>query len=484
MAFDVVRTRAVARAIRTGTVYSSVQAAIRTLLFARQQELLDSALTRRQTAALAGRRSGKTSALIALIVLCGFIGWNVLIVYPNAKQARNKMLGKLVRLAKLLGLRVHARKSDGIIELGTKGATLEIGSAHTRDAIDSIRGDGVHLALIDEPGAMDDELLIYLMDEVIGPQLMDHGGHWVMTGTPSPVPIGRWAEITDESINAKIENDDARWNLIMGWTYHDNPELVDPERTVDAELARMGKTRESDTYQREYLAQTVSNDSVRPLHWTSANDYTDLPAYPDGRPRAPIFKVTGVDIGWTDEDAIGTLYVYRGAVYLVEEEIQNRQTDEQLAAKLIGPREEVLRGQRGGTLARHKPDVTVGDSAQAKSIANLQAAGVPIVGAKKGRGSVPLGLKQLDDLMRERRFFAKRTSRFVRDSAIIQWKAPGKTLKEKPHSNIVPAVRYALDEVPPQYLLPPPPEKAPSIFDNAILKNLLTPPNQDRPKYT
>ena len=463
MAFDGNKVRSVAAKIRKGTLHA--QTAIRTLLFARQQELFDSAFTNRQTAALAGRRSGKTSTILAIIALAGFCGWNVLIVYPNAKQARSKMLGKFVRLAKLLGLRVHTRMSDGIVEIGRGGGTLEIGSAHTRDAIDSIRGDGIHLAIIDEPAAMDDELLIYLMDEVVGPQLLDHGGHWVMTGTPPKMPIGRWAEIVDEIANAKRENADARWNLIMGWTYHDNPELKDPERTIDAELARMGKTRDSDTFLNEYMAQVVSSDSVRPLHWTAANDYDELPDTP------PILKVTGVDIGWTDEDAIGTLYVWRGAIYLVEEEIQARQTDPQLAAKLRENR------------AAHNPDILVGDSAQAKSIANLQAENLPIIGAKKGRGSVALGLKQLDDLMREKRFFAKRASRFVRDSAIIQWKQPGKSLKEKPHSNIIPAVRYALDEVPPQYLLPPPPAKAPTIFDDPVLKGMMVDPNADRPNY-
>jgi hypothetical protein len=87
--------------------------------------------------------------------------------------------------------------------------------------------------------------------------------------------------------------------------------------------------------------------------------------------------------------------------------------------------------------------------------------------------------------MREKRFFAKRGSRFVRDSAIIQWKQPGKSLKEKPHSNIIPAVRYALDEIPAQYLLPPPPAKAATIFDDRHLKALmeLSNPPADRPAY-
>lgn len=483
MAFDAKRCRHVAQCIRKGTGFPDVSGAVQSLLFPRQAELFKSAIHNRQTAALAGRRSGKTSTLLAIIVFAGFCGWSVLIVYPNAKQARNKMLGKLVRLAKLFGLRVHTRAQDGIVELGVKGGTLEIGSAHTRDAIDSIRGDGLDLAIIDEPAAIADELLIYLMDEVIGPQLMDRMGRWVMTGTPPEQPIGRWAEITDADRNEKQENADARWHLIMGWSYEDNPELKDPERTIDAELARMGKTRESDTFLREYKAQTVSNDSVRPLHWTSANDYNDLPKDARGVYLVPVLKVTGVDIGWTDEDAIGTIYVYRGSVYLVEEEIQARQTDFQLADMLIGPKDEKEKRTGGGTLGRHRPEVTVGDSAQAKSIANLQAMGVPIIGARKGRGSVALGLKQIDDLMREGRFFAKRSSRFVRDSAIIQWKVPGKTLKEKPHSNIIPAVRYALDEVPPQYFLTPPPALAPSIFDDPLLKNLLKDPNADRPNY-
>lgn len=466
MAFDAVRCRAAAKAIKTGAKHA--QTAIRELLFPRQQELFESAIRHRQTAAEAGRRSGKTSVLLALIALCGFVGWNIVIVYPNARQARNKMLGKLVRLCRLLGLRVHTRASDGIIELGTRGATLEIGSAHTRDAIDSIRGDGVHIAIIEEPGAMDDDLLVYLMDEVLGPQLMDHMGHWVMTGTPSPVPIGRWTEVTDEEAAAKQANADARWNLIMGWTYHDNPELKDPERTVDAELARMGKTRDSDTYQREYLAKKVSNDSERPLHWTPKNDYDQLPR------GEPVLKVAGVDIGWDDEDAIGTLYVYRyprASIYLVEEDIENRQTDPQLAMKLRTNR------------TTHSPEITVADSANAKSIANLQAEGIQIIGAKKGRGSVAMGLKQLDNLLREGRFFAKKGSRFAKDAAAIQWKVRGKTLKEKPHSNIIPAVRYGLDEVPAPYFLDPPAPPAPTVFDSPLLKSVLTNPNADPPRY-
>lgn len=462
--FDPKRCRQAALAIRKGVL--PAQTAISSLLFPRQRELLTAAFTCRQTAALAGRRSGKTSTLLAIVCLAGFCNWNVTCIYPNAKQARNKMLGKLVRLARLLGLRVHTRASDGIVELGSGGGTLEIGSAHTRDAIDSIRGDGIHLAIIDEPASIEDDLLVYLMDEVVGPQLMDHGGHWVMTGTPPKMPIGRWAEIIDVDLNERRENDDAKWRLIMGWTYKDNPELKDPERTIDAELARMGKTRESDVFLCEYLAQTVSSDSVRPLHWTPKNDYEVLPPN-------PVLIVTGVDIGWTDEDAIATLYVYRGAIYLVEEEIQNRQTDFQLAQKLRG------------TIERHGPSILVADSANAKSIANLQHERIPITGAKKGRGSVPMGLKQLDDLLREGRFFAKRASRFVKDSALIQWDKPGKTLKAKPHSNCIPAVRYALDEVPPLYFLPPPPPKPVTIFDNQNLKLLmeLNSPPKDRPNY-
>jgi hypothetical protein len=477
VAFDVARIKRAGQQIRKGVL--SARDAIRTLLFPKQQEGFDSVLTHRQTACRAGRRSGKTFLILAVIILAGFCGWNVLIVYPNAKQARNKLLAKLVRLARLLGLRVNTRTQDGVVQLGA--GTLEIGSAHTRAAIDSIRGDGVHIAVIDEPGAIDDQLLVYLMDEVIGPALMDHGGRWLMTGTPSPVPVGRWEDIISNLI--PTDNPDAIWNLVgtpdKPWTYEDNPELRDPERTIDAELARMGKTRASDVYLREYRGQSVSMDSVRPLHWTIANDYDELPKEP------PALKITGVDIGWTDEDAIGTIYVWRGAVYLVEEEIQNRQTDPQLAAKLIGPLEERVPGGgiTGGTIARHRPAVTTGDSAQAKSIANLQAEGVPITGAKKGRGSVALGLKQIDDLLKERRFFAKRTSRFVRDAAVIQWKVVGKTLKDTPHSNIIPAVRYALDEVPPQYFLPPPPPAEVTIFDSPVLKRLLTDPNADRPNY-
>lgn len=438
--------------------------AIIELLFELQRSLIRSVLANHLTAALAGRRSGKTSAVIALICLaCGFLGWNVLLVYPNARQARNKALGKIRRLARGLGLYVHERSSDGVMEIGL--GSLEIGSAHSRAAIDAIRGDGTALAIIDEPGSIEDDLLVYLMDEVVGPMLLDTGGKWLMTGTPGQVPVGRWWDITEGLPTS--ENPDAIWNVLKEWTYRDNPNLLDPERTIDAELARAGKTRDSDTYLREYLAQWVSSDTVRPLHWTPANHFDVLPT------DAPVMKILGVDIGWSDADALGMLYVYRGRLYADEEEEKTKQTDPQLAA--------MIREFR----VRHSPDIIVGDSAQAKSIANLQAEGIPIVGAKKGRGSVGIGLSNMDSLLREARFFARRTSKFARDAAIIRWKPGfvGKQLAKVPHSNIVPAFMYALDEVPAPLLLPPPPPAPPSIFDNPVLKGLLADPNADRPNY-
>jgi len=437
--------------------------AIRELLFEKQRQLFDSVLTRHLSAALAGRRSGKTGTLIALICLvCGFLGWNVLLVYPNAKQARNRALGKIRKLAKGLGLHVHERASDGIMEIGA--GSLEIGSAHNRAAIDSIRGDGVHLAIIDEPGSIEEDLIVYLMEDTVSAMLLDEEGRWLLTGTPGQVPIGKWYDISQGEAN---ENADATWNVIDEWTYRDNPFLKNPERTIDAELAAAGKTRASDLFLREYLAQWVSNDTIRPLHWTPANDFSELPA------EAPVMRILGVDIGWSDADAIMALYVYRGRLYDVEEDEASKQTDPQLASKVRGFQ------------VRHQPHIIVGDSAQAKSIANLQAEGIPIVGAKKGRGSVGMGLGNMDSLLREVRFFAKEGSGFARDAAVVRWKPGfvGKQLAKKPHSNIIPAGMYALDEVPPPLLLPPPPPLPPTVFDDPVLKALLANPNEDRPNY-
>lgn len=466
MAFNAEKVRAAGECIRRG-IYTP-RDAIRRLLFTLQRRLYDSVLDNRQSAALAGRRSGKTSTIITLIALvCGYLGWQVVLVYPDARQARAKVIGKLARFCRLLGLRVHTRMTDGIVEIGR--GTLEIGSAHTRSAIDSIRGDGAHLCIIDEPASIEDDSLEYLMDEVVGPSLMDHGGHWLMTGTPSEVALGRWWSVTDAPASTNV---DAIWHVIRDWDYTHNPELKDPERTIDAELARIGVTRNSDKFLREYKAQYVASDLVKPLHWTAANDYEHLPMTEDGRPLEPAMKVLGIDIGFTDEDAEGVLYIWPGAIYLVEEDIAPEQTDHQLAI--------MTRGMQ----ARHRPHISAADSANAKTIATLQADGIPVIGARKGRGSVPMGLKQLDSLLREVRFFAKKDSRFVKDAANIRWKDPGKTLRKSPHSNIIPAVRYALDEVPPQYLLPaaaPPP--APTILDNPILRALMADPNPDRPDY-
>jgi hypothetical protein len=455
------KVRAAGECIRQGLL--TPREAIRRLLFQIQRQLYDSVLDNRQSAALAGRRSGKTSTIIALIALCcGFLGWKVVLVYPDARQARAKVIGKLTRFCRLLGVVVNTRMSDGVVEIGL--GELEIGSAHTRAAIDSIRGDGSHLCIIDEPASIEDEDLEYLMDEVVGPSLMDHGGHWLMTGTPSDVALGRWWSVTDGPVS---DNLDAVWHVIRDWDYLQNPELKDPERTIDAELARMGVTRESDKFLREYKAQYVASDLVKPLHWTIANDFNELPRL------TPVMRVVGIDIGFTDEDALGALYVYRGGVYLVEEDIEAGQTDDDLAEKTRGM------GRR------HQPHITTADSANAKTIATLQAKGLPVVGAKKGRGSVPEGLKQLDSLLREVRFFARKDSRFVKDAANIRWKEPGKTLRKSPHSNIIPAVRYALDVIPPEYLLPAPPSNGPpSIFENPVLKGLMVNPNEDKPNYT
>jgi hypothetical protein len=151
----------------------------------------------------------------------------------------------------------------------------------------------------------------------------------------------------------------------------------------------------------------------------------------------------GVDIGFDDADAIAVIGWNEKAkeAYLVEEVVKNKQGISELAAQL------------GELIKRYNPTKVVMDTGGlGKKIAEeirIRFA-LPISPAEKARKFEYIEL--LNDALRTKRFFARKSSRFAEDSKLVEWDRDDQDPDGKPkikdtfHSDICDAVLYAFRE--------------------------------------
>ena len=172
------------------------------------------------------------------------------------------------------------------------------------------------------------------------------------------------------------------------------------------------------------------------LHWTEANDYDEVPKSNHWE------YVIGVDVGFEDADAIAVIGWRKEApnAYLVAEHIASHQGITELALRIES------------LIKRYNPMSVVMDTGGlGKKIAEelRKRYALPIKAAEKTRKFEYLEL--LDDALRQRSFFAKKSSRFKDDSFLLEWdkdKSNGdrRVVSDAYHSDIIDAVLYGFRE--------------------------------------
>jgi hypothetical protein len=379
--------------------------------------------------ALCSRRAGKSVGVAAWLAEGPLLNPKAPSLYLTLTrgQAKRIIWNTLLDLNDKYRLGYEPNESDLILKRNGRAAVFLAGVDNKRE-IEKARGTGWGRVAIDEAQSLP-EYVKELVEDVLMPSLMDHGGRIRAIGTPPPVPAGYFHSICQSP----------EWGH-FAWTVWDNPHI--PEERKRSMLARVlaarGVTEDDPGIQREWWGRWSLDLSALVFKFDAArNVYAALPSMAQ-----PWGHVIGVDLGYDDADAIAVLGFNPGSpsVFLREEWVGTKQTITDLTKRL-----EAL-------TAQYRPNCIVMDTGGlGKKIAEeiMARTTLPVQAAEKARKFEFIEL--LNDSMRSGRFFAPPGSRFGHDATQVEWdrdKSVGDKLviSDRFHSDIGDAVLYAFRE--------------------------------------
>lgn len=255
----------------------------------------------RRVAALCTRRAGKTELVPAKLyqVAENHPGTVLYYVAITAKRARELMWKPLLNANDTFGLgwktnetRLTLSKGDGEIRL--------VGADDMRE-LEKRRGDKASVVVVDEAQSFPPDVLRALLEDVLGPALVDVRGSFLLLGTPGMVCAGYWYEITRNDDEESRTKRDGRWE-VFEWSGLDNPHVAENFRLeVEERDGIYGPL--NPTTLREYRGQWVSDANALFYSYSPARNVYDG-ALPPGH---TWLHVMGVDLGFDDPFAIEVL---------------------------------------------------------------------------------------------------------------------------------------------------------------------------------
>lgn len=279
-------------------------------LFPQQRAFVED--VERSKAALCTRRAGKTYLAASYLVQEALRkpGSTAAYVILTRAKAKQYIWRHLHKLRSRYQLPFELNESD-LMAYCANGSTIWLTGADDNRKVERMRGEPYSLVIVDEPGSFPQPLLAYLLEEVVGPGLMDHKGTVCLVGTPAPIPAGTFFDAT---VRETLKTG-GRWSLHK-WSVRDNPFMPD----VDAEIAKVLRenhwTIEHPKFRREYLGEWVRDLGSLVYPYDSAKNWVDkLPD--DGE----WLYTLGIDYGTVDATAFAVLAWRRRVpheVYLVE----------------------------------------------------------------------------------------------------------------------------------------------------------------------
>lgn len=383
--------------------------------------------------ACCSRRAGKSigAAVHLLYTAVTFPGCACLFFTVTRAHAKRIIWGALKTLNKLFRLRGVENESELTIKF-PNGSTIYVSGAKDKTEIAKYLGFPLKLVYGDEAQSFR-AYLRELIDEAIAPTLLDWAGTMVLMGTPGPVPIGYFYEMTQSTT----------WSN-HHWTLYDNEPLrrqlaalvegaTTPEQLVADECARRKLPIDHPSIQRHFFGKWKNDSNALVFHWNKLlNDLLKIPSATE--------FVVGVDLGYSDADAIAVLGYADGAVALVEEIVTRKQGITPLAVQLQG------------IVDKYDPmSIVVDAGGLGKKIVEelIDRHGLPLKPAEKSEKFTHIEL--LNDAMRQGVFKAPAASQFVQDAFLLEWdrdKSSGDKLivSDAFHSDICDAVLYAFRE--------------------------------------
>lgn len=382
--------------------------------------------------ACCSRRAGKTIGCAAHLVWVALTNPGCACLYftLTRQQAKRIIWQPLKDLNDKYKLGGVVNESDLTIKFPNK-STIYISGAKDKSEVSKYLGYPLKLVYGDEAQSFR-AYLQELIDDSIAPTLIDWAGTMVLMGTPGPVPVGYFYELLGNK----------EWSN-HHWTLFDNEPLrkqlasqpipTTPEELVQAECRRRGVSIDHPSIQRHFFGKWVNDSSNLVFNWSKgANDYDILPPN--------LSYVVGVDLGYSDADAIAVLGYSTSGVYLVEEIVRRKQGITDLA------------GQIASIQARYNPQAVVVDAGGlGKKIVEelIERYSLPLKPAEKSEKFTHIEL--VNDALRTSKLKARADSIFVADSQLLEWdkdKSSGDKLvvSDSFHSDICDALLYAFRE--------------------------------------
>ncbi len=394
----------------------------------------------RLSAAMAGRRAGKTEGNVRCIAETVAHGDKpVLVLGLTFATVLQLYWDKVVALLGELGLdiAIHNR-TEGHIKLAN-GSEIYFRGNSTKDEREKLRGFKWALVIVDE--VQSQKALAYLLDEILVPACVDLKGRIKLSGTGPRIRGTYWEVLWNDPTVDKYN-----WNLLH------NPHI--PDGAV--ELARIreakGLTEASPLYVREYLGQMSYDDDALVFRLGAENYYEPgaFHAWLGSTPASDLHVVGGLDFGFEDADAFAVIIYadYKPERWLVHEYKQRREGMSQLAEAIKAGLAQV---RTFPGLAEVQP-IIYADSAEPRSIYDLSTMyGLPITQADKAGKN--LSVENLQEDVRCNRLRVRKGGAFDDEALRTVFKrdeADNLTREiddETYHPDMVDAVRYAMRAV-------------------------------------
>lgn len=380
--------------------------------------------------AVTTRRAGKTVSCAADLVYTAVNNQDVICVYitlsrSNAKRIVWPELRKINRQFNLGGVFNSSELSVSF----PSGSVIYCTGAADKSEIEKFRGLAIKKVYIDECQSFH-SFIEELVNDIIGPALLDHAGTLCLIGTPGPIPTGYFFNCSRSS----------NWSL-HNWGFWDNPFIskkagMSHQQVFEEELKRRGVTADHPSIQREWFGRWMLDTDSLVYHYDkNVNDYDELPP-------GKWNYILGVDLGYHDADAICLLAWNEDspATYLVEEIITKHQGITELVNQI-----ETLRMQ----YEINKIVVDTGGLGKKISEEISKRYRISVTPAEKVRKVEYIEL--LNDAMRTGAVKAKSDSTFAHDCMKVEWDTDKSTpdkkvISKRFHSDICEAVLYAWRE--------------------------------------
>lgn len=380
--------------------------------------------------AVTTRRAGKTVSCAADLVYTAVNTIDIICIYitlsrSNAKRIVWPELKKINRQFNLGGV----FNSSELSVTFPSGSTIYCTGAADKSEIEKFRGLAIKKVYIDECQSFP-SFIEELVNDIIGPALLDHAGVLCAIGTPGPIPSG-WFFSISRSNNWSLHN----------WGFWDNPFITQKagmshEKVFEQELKRRGVTADHPSIQREWFGKWMLDTDSLVYHYDkNLNDYDELPP-------GKWNYILGVDLGYNDADAICLLAWNEDspATYLVEEIVTKHQGITELVNQI-----ETLRMQ----YEINKIVVDTGGLGKKISEEISKRYKISVTPAEKIRKVEYIEL--LNDAMRTGVLKAKSDSVFASDCMKVEWDTDKSTpdkrvISRRFHSDVCEAVLYAWRE--------------------------------------